>query len=657
MRRRRRRTNPSFFLLGIAELAPQNTCHWCHVMERESFEDEAVADYLNAHFVSIKVDREERPDVDAVYMQVCQALTGSGGWPLTVFLAPDKKAFFAGTYFPKNARYGMNGLMQVLSAVIKLWTSDRAKLLRQAGDIAARLRKNAKRPGEMITVSDFHTAFESFRQSFDSRYGGFGRAPKFPTPHNLMFLMRYYYYEGREEALNMVTATLRSMARGGLFDHIGGGFSRYSTDQKWLVPHFEKMLYDNALLVISCLEAYQLTGDEFLRRVAEKTLLYVRREMTDVLGGFYSAQDADSEGEEGKFYTFRPETIKNILGEEDGAYFNMYFGITEEGNFEAVNIPNLLQNSAYDKHDARIDALLPKIYEYRLERTALFKDTKILTAWTALMMAAFATAYRILGTADYRASAEGAATFIRKYLTRPDGRLYVRYRDGDAAGDGYLDDYAFTAWAFLVLYEATFDAEYLKSACDTAETMCRLFEDMENGGYFLTARDAEALLLRPKETYDGALPSGNAVAVWVIVRLSRITAEDVWEERAARQLNYMAADIKEYPTAHSFGLMAAMAALYASREVVAAVSAEDDITNLRRALSRSFLPNTSILIKTRENEKLVGTLAPFTAPYLVLHNKTSFYLCENKACGLPFTSVDTLVKRLTEDHEPVQGGR
>ena len=494
-------------------------------------------------------------------------------------------------------------------------------------------------------------AFETFRKSFDARYGGFGRAPKFPTPHNLMFLLRYHYHEGRPEALEMVTATLRGMYRGGMFDHIGGGFSRYSTDQKWLVPHFEKMLYDNALLTIANLEAYQLTGDALYKRVAEKTLLWVRREMTDVLGGFYSAQDADSEGEEGKYYVFRPETAKAVLGDEDGSYFNAYFGITEDGNFEGASIPNLLQNDSFDKVDSRLEALLPKLYEDRLERTTLFKDTKILTAWTALMTAAYAAAYRVLGEADYRASTERAAAFIRQYLTRPDGRLYVRYRDGDAAGTGYLDDYAFTAWAYLSLYEATFDAAYLQSASETAEFMCALFEDRESGGFYLYAEDAEPLMLRPKETYDGALPSGNSVAACVLSKLGKLTAEPVWEARAVRQLGFLGKSIKEYPAGHCFGLMAALTALYPTREVVAAVPAEENIAEIRTALSRSFLPDTAVLVKTRENEALLNKLAPFAAPYLVLDGKTDFYLCENKACSLPLTGLDALVNRLSEQHE------
>ncbi|SHH78320.1 hypothetical protein SAMN02745823_01007 [Sporobacter termitidis DSM 10068] len=642
----RQEDKPVFLSIGYS------TCHWCHVMERESFEDAEVAAYLNGNFVAVKVDREERPDVDAVYMQVCQALTGSGGWPLTVFLTPDKRAFFAGTYFPKTSQRGMNGLLEVLSTVAKLWKTNRKKLLHQGDELLRRLRRAEFRAEELVTAGDFHTAFEAFHRSFDPEYGGFGYAPKFPTPHNLMFLLRYAALERREEALEMVSTTLRQMYRGGLFDHIGYGFSRYSTDEKWLVPHFEKMLYDNALLTIAYLEAYQLTGDEFYRRVVEKTLLYIRREMTDENGAFYSAQDADSEGGEGKYYVLRPETVTAVLGNDDGKYLCDYFSITEAGNFEGGSIPNLLTNPAFGTPDARIDGLIPKIYDYRLERTALFKDTKILTAWNALMIAAYAKAYQALGDEDHRLSAERAAAFLLDRLTRPDGRLYVRCRDGEAAGTGYLEDYAYTAWAFLALYEATFDAAHLKTALNFAEMLCALFEDKEAGGFYLYAADAEALPVRPKETYDGALPSGNSVVAWVLGKLSRLTAEIKWEERAKRQLSFLASSIKEYPAAHCFGLTAAMTALYPSREVVCAAPSDDEVKDIRKALSRVFLPNTSVLVKTKDNEALLDEIAPFAKTYLVMGKKTSFYLCENKTCAMPFTGVDTLIKKLSESHKP-----
>jgi uncharacterized protein YyaL (SSP411 family) len=633
---------PVFLSIGYS------TCHWCHVMERESFEDAEVAEYLNNHFVAIKVDKEERPDIDAVYMQVCQALTGSGGWPLTVFLTPDKKAFFAGTYFPKKSRYGMNGLMEVLGSVIKLWKSSREKLIRQGNEITKRIgRDDNNKSDESITKRDLHTAFETFRRGYDDRYGGFGRAPKFPTPHNLMFLLRHNYFEHSEEALEMVKKTLRQMYRGGMFDHIGGGFSRYSTDDKWLVPHFEKMLYDNALLALSYLEAYQITKEEFFGQVAGKTLHYVQREMADTEGGFYSAQDADSEGEEGKYYVFNPESINAVLGNDDGEYFCRYFGITEAGNFEGSSIPNLLDNDAYDRRDDRIEALLPKIFEFRQDRTKLFRDDKILTSWNALMIAAFAKAFQALGKEEYLKAAERAAAFINEKMTAQDGRLYVRYREGNAAGSGYLDDYAYTAWAMLSLYDATFDAAYLKKALHYAEIMCALFEDKRNGGFYLYASDAEALMLRPKETYDGATPSGNAVAAYVLAKIAKLTAESTWESRTQRQLAFLAAAIKDYPSAHCFGLMAAQLELYPSNEVICTIPTDKDTQIVRSALSTAFLPNTAILVKTKDNEECLNTIVPYAKAYLVMDKKTNFYVCENKACSVPFTDADELMNRLT----------
>ncbi len=631
-------------------------------MERDSFEDDEVAEYLNTHFVAIKVDKEERPDVDAVYMQVCQALTGSGGWPLTVFLTPEKIAFFAGTYFPKTSRYGTNGLMEVLASVVKLWKAGREKLVRQGNEILKRLEKampdgrsvhdpDENRREASITKRDFHTAYETFRRSFDKLYGGFGKAPKFPTPHNLMFLLRHYYYEHTEEALEMAVKTLRLMYRGGMFDHIGGGFSRYSTDDKWLVPHFEKMLYDNALLALSYLEAYQITKEALFKFVAEKTLDYIRREMTDKAGGFYSAQDADSEGEEGKYYVFKPETVNAVLGNTDGEYFCNHFGITDPGGFEGSSIPNLLNNDAYDRPDERIEALLPKIFEFRQGRTKLFKDDKLLTSWNALMIAAFAKAYQVLGSEDYLKAAEQAAVFIKEKMTSQDGRLYVRYREGSAAGTGYLEDYAYTAWAMLSLYEATLDAAYLKTALHYADLMCALFEDKLNGGFFLYASDSETLMLRPKETYDGATPSGNAVAAYVFGKVAKLTAETKWEARAQSQLAFLASDVKDYPAAHCFGLMAAQLALYPSKEVVCTVPEGKDTEAVKSVLSRAFLPNTAILVKTKENEDCLNAIAPYVKAYLVMDNKTNYYVCENRACSVPFTDAAKLFDRLTSRQE------
>jgi uncharacterized protein YyaL (SSP411 family) len=636
---------PVFLSIGYS------TCHWCHVMERESFEDNEVADYLNAHYVAVKVDKEERPDIDAVYMQVCQAFTGRGGWPMTVILSPNKKAFFAGTYFPKHSTHGMKGLLDILAAVIQLWDHDREALLEQSNAIAAFLQNQHTGGLGSISKSDLKKAFDNYKYSYDNKNGGFGKAPKFPAPHNLMFLLRYSVFEQDKRALEMTENTLQSMYRGGMFDHIGFGFSRYSTDDRWLVPHFEKMLYDNALLSIAYLEAYQLTKNELYRRAAEKTLLYITREMTSPEGGFFSAQDADSEGEEGKYYVFTPGQIKAELGEEDGTYFCRYFGITEKGNFEGASIPNLLNNDAYDQQDKRIEGLLQTLYDFRLSRTALYKDDKILTAWNALMITAFAKAYQVLGNEEYRKAAERGAAFIQTELTDSKGRLFVRYRDGEAAGSAYLEDYAFAAWARLALYEATFDALHLAAALKYADQMCDLFEDGEKGGFFLYAEDSEALFIRPKETYDGAVPSGNSAAAYVLSKIAKYTAEEQWVIRADRQLAFLSGVWKDSPAGHSFGLIAAMTELYPSKEIVCVMTEPEDKARLKKVLSKYFAPNTTVLMKGGSEHGILDQIAPFSRVYNTVDGKVTFFVCENRSCAVPFAGFEELEKRIHNTRE------
>jgi uncharacterized protein YyaL (SSP411 family) len=644
----RQEDKPVFLSIGYS------TCHWCHVMERESFEDQEVADYLNAHFISVKVDKEERPDIDAVYMQVCQAFTGRGGWPMTVIMAPDKKAFFAGSYFPKHSKHGMKGLLDILAAVVQLWNNDRAALRQQSNDISDFLHKqNSSSPGNR-SKNDLAEAFNYYKYSFDSKNGGFGKAPKFPAPHNLMFLLRYSLFEHNKTALDMAEKTLRQMYRGGMFDHVGFGFSRYSTDDRWLVPHFEKMLYDNAMLTLAYLEAYHLTKGELYKRAAEQTLFYISREMTSPDGGFYSAQDADSEGEEGKYYVFTPEQIFAVLGEEDGGFFCRYFGITERGNFEGGSIPNLLNNDTYEKQDKRILEGLSAVFDYRLQRTDLYKDDKILTSWNALMITAFAKAYQVLGDGQYRTAAEQAAAFIQKRLTDPNGRLYVRYRDGDAAGSGYLDDYAFTAWAQLALYEATFDSAHLEAALGYAEQMCSLFEDNKNGGFFLYAEDSETLFIRPKETYDGAIPSGNSAAAYVLAKIARYTADEKWKARADRQLSFLSGVWADSPAGHSFGLIAAMTELYPSKEIVCVTDLKEEVDHLRGMLARYFSPNLTVLVKSSEANDVLSKIAPFTRDYLAPAGQTFFYVCENKSCSVPIIGLHELEKRIQTSNEEVK---
>ncbi len=638
----KREDKPVFLSIGYS------TCHWCHVMVHESFEDEEVAEALNQDFVCIKVDKEERPDVDAVYMAVCQAMTGSGGWPLTVLMTAEQKPFFAGTYFPKYSRYSMPGVLDLLSAVAEQWRGDRERLLGVGNQVLEAIRE---RPGKPETQEPSKEvvgeAVSIFLQSFDAKYGGFGHSPKFPTPHNLLFLLRCYHFDEDERPLSMVEKTLEQMYRGGICDHIGYGFSRYSTDEKWLVPHFEKMLYDNALLTVAYLEAFQVTGKDFYRTVSKQILEYVLREMTDGEGGFYCAQDADSEGEEGKYYVFTPEEIRSVLGAEDGAYFNQYFNITDSGNFECKSIPNRIGSPDFEREDKRIQALIPKVYAYRLKRTQLHKDDKILTSWNALMIAAFAKAYRILGNEDYLTAARRAAGYLLNHHTGSGGRLCVRSRDGDASGNGGIDDYAFFVWALLELYEATFEADYLEQALQFCQTMTDEFRDEENGGFYLTAKSAEALIYRPKETYDGAIPSGNSVAGYCLQKLARLTGRPELTELAARQTAFLASAVRDYPAGYSFALIALMSALYPGREIVCVLKSEEDLPELKALLRKKFLPDMEVLVINSESTKKIHKLAKFTKDYALKNDKTTFYVCQNNACSPSFNEFEELEKSLS----------
>ncbi|WP_051280249.1 thioredoxin domain-containing protein [Anaerovorax odorimutans] len=552
-----------------------STCHWCHVMEHESFEDEEVSEILNRDYVSIKVDKEERADIDSVYMTVCQGLTGQGGWPLTIIMTYDQKPFFAGTYFPKTRVYNMPGITEILNTMTKNWKENRAQVIDTADKIVKTLQKKGGEEAsdnKGIYQNDnirqlFIQAKEGFTSKYDKINGGFGNSPKFPIPHSLMFLLRYYKYEKDEQALNMTLSTLKHMYMGGIFDHVGFGFSRYSTDDKWLVPHFEKMIYDNALLSITYLEAYQITKKELYKIIAEKTLDYVLREMISEEGGFYSAQDADSEGIEGKYYVFTSDEITQLLGKLDGKAFNAYFGINEKPNFEDGSIPNLINNPLFsnenENYDKKIDQLCKKVYDYRLKRTSLHKDDKILTSWNALMLIAFAKAYGALENKKYLDAAVRCEEFIsQKLINKENGKIYVRYRDNDSAGEGTLDDYAFYIWSLLTLYEVTFDIKYLDKAMFYIKVMKNLFWDEESGGFYLTANDSESLIYRPKAIYDGAIPSGNSVAGYVLVKLKKITSMQSIDDLCKKQLIFLEKNIKQYPEGYTFAMMALMMDYY-----------------------------------------------------------------------------------------------
>jgi uncharacterized protein YyaL (SSP411 family) len=626
---------PIFLSIGYS------TCHWCHVMSEESFEDEEVANLLNEVFVSIKVDKEERPDIDTVYMTICQATTGHGGWPLTIFMTPDQKPFFADTYIPKHSRYGMVGLVELLDQIKKEWQVNKEDMIRTGNQLADIIKREfeTSSPSDTVTKDIINLAVTQFNQSFDHDYGGFGNEPKFPTPHNLIFLLRYAKLEADEKALFMAENTLKHMYRGGIYDHIGYGFSRYSTDARWLVPHFEKMLYDNALLAIAYTEAFQYTKDRLYRTVAEQIFEYIRREMTDPEGGFYCAQDADSEGVEGKYYVFTPEEIDKVLNKEDASFFCEYFNITKEGNFEGASIPNLIKSNDLKSDNERVVRVCNKLYSYRLDRSKLHKDDKILTSWNALMITAYSIAAKVFQNNDYLAVATKAAEFVSTRLTDQDGRLFVRYRDGDAKYYGHLDDYAFYSMALISLYEATFKVDYLKQAIALADQMLELFWDEKNGGFFLSANDSEQLIYRPKEVYDGAIPSGNSVAAYVLKRLANITADTHFTEYADKQLRFLAGQVKDYPASYSFSLIAFLQELYPSKEIVCVASEKEDFKELTDYLSEYYEPNTVVLLKTEANQSELREIVDYIDDYHTVNDKTTYYICENHHCQAPVNDL------------------
>ena len=629
---------PIFLSIGYS------TCHWCHVMEHESFEDEEVAALMNDHFVAIKVDREERPDIDSIYMTVCQRLTGHGGWPLTIFMTPNQIPFYAGTYFPKETKYGKPGLIQILKSIGSKWSTSKNEIIQSGNRIMESLKDDfsPKNSNEELTKTPIKDAFLLSSQMFDSTYGGFGDAPKFPSPHKLMFLSRFGVNENMINPLEMVEKTLNSMFKGGLYDHIGYGFSRYSTDESWLIPHFEKMLYDNALLLISYLEAYEQTKNPLYKTICINTFEYILNQMTSDEGGFYSAEDADSDGVEGKFYVFNPAEIIDLLGKEDGEYFNNYYGVTPEGNFEGANILNLIDNYTYNKEDERINSLRDKVFEYRNSRTKLHKDDKILTSWNALMITALAKGYKVLRDEKYLKAAEKALGFINDKLTNNEGRLLARFRDGDSKYLAYLDDYAYLVWALTDLYSSTFNVKYLKEALKLNKDMIDLFWDKINHGFFLYGNDSESLIANPKDIYDGALPSGNSVAAYNLVKLYKITGDKSLEGYAFNQLTAFYGIVKEMPIGYSFYIMALMGMLYPSKELVVVAKNNSDLEKISSTLSTKFNPNLTIIVKTKENEKELEELVPFIKEYTVINDKPTYYLCSDGSCMAPSNDLNAI---------------
>lgn len=637
---------PIFLSIGYS------ACHWCHVMEEESFQDEEIAQLMNRHFVAIKVDREERPDVDNVYMAVCQAMTGSGGWPLTIVMTPDKNPFFAGTYFPKEAKFGSPGLPEVLGQIVDLWESDRARIL-QAGDQiahAVRALSSSSQSGA-LSQKDLHRAYKRFRNSFDKAHGGFGSAPKFPSPHNLSLLLRWWKRSGEEEALVMVEKTLDAMSRGGMYDHLGYGFHRYSTDSQWLIPHFEKMLYDQAMLAIVYLEAYQATGKRQYSQVARQIFSYVLRDMTSPEGGFYSSENADSEGEEGKFYIWRQEQISTILGEQQGDLFGRFYGVTQEGNFEdgknILHRAKSLEAFAEGKDFSPkglvkiLEQSREKLFEARQGRIHPSKDDKILTDWNGLMIAALARGAQVLNMPEYTDAAGRAADFLLENLRHQDGRLLHRYREGEAALLGYLDDYAFFVWGLIELYEVTFQVRYLQEALALTDDMLELFWDGEGSGLYFTGDDGEHLIARTREVYDGAIPSGNSVAALNLLRLGRMTMRQELDKKAAQLMESFGGQVSGSPTGYSQFLIALDFALGPIKEVVIAGNlAGEDTQKMLGALRSRFLPHKVLILHPEGREgQAIEQLVPMIKGQAMVAGKATAYVCENYACKLPTTGV------------------
>jgi uncharacterized protein YyaL (SSP411 family) len=633
-----------------------SACHWCHVMEHESFENPEIAGLMNDLFISIKVDREERPDLDSIYIAAVQALSGQGGWPMSVFLTPDGQPFFGGTYYPPDDRPGMPGFRRVLTSVAAAYNERRAEVTESAGELQEYLAQRMDLPGHSGALDPgvLDRAFAAQSEDYESRYGGFGSQPKFPQAMAWEFVLRYHYRTGNKRALLMLEHTLWNMARGGIYDQLGGGFARYSTDVKWLVPHFEKMLYDNALLSRLYLHAYQLTGDPFYRRIVEETLDYVRREMVSPEGGFYSTQDADSEGEEGKFFVWTPDEIAAVLGPDDARVVNAYYDVTEQGNFEHKNVlsvPRPVERVAADL-EMTPDALLaviegarPRLFAAREARIHPGTDTKILTGWNGLMLRSFAEASRVLDRADYRETAEANARFVQRTLLR-DGRLLRTYKDGQAKIPGFLEDYAFYADGLLALYEATFDAQWFTAARGLADQILAHFPDAQGGGFFDTPDDGETLIHRPKDLLESAIPSGNSVAAAVLQRLALFTAEDVYREAAENTLVAAGALLAQYPSAVG-EMLCALDFYLSSPQEIALIgdSAAPDMQALLKVIVSAYRPYQVVAAAAPGDEAALAAI-PLLADRPQRNGQATAYVCRNYACQRPVTSPAELAEQL-----------
>ena len=627
---------PVFLSIGYS------TCHWCSVMERESFEDPKTAAFINKNFIPIKVDREERPEVDAYYMEAVQVMTGGGGWPLSVFLTPDLKPFYGGTYFPPEPRYGMPSFMQVLEFVSNLWKERKEEVASNTQQILQAITPTAPGQAPELGNSFLDEGYTALVASFDPQHGGFGGAPKFPLPGALGFLLRYHKRTGKELALNAVLKTLDEVMAGGIRDHVGGGFHRYSTDRVWLVPHFEKMLYDNALLAKVFAEAYQVTRKEEYAEVVKETLAWVHGEMKAKEGGFYSAEDADTAQGEGTYYTWTPLEVEEAAGATDGVAFNRFFGVTNTGNFEGRTILHFDPGTSPAGTEKRVLARVKRVlYEARVKRPKPALDTKVLTSWNGLAISAFAFASLALEEPGLARDAEAAANFVLRRL-KTNGKLLRRYAGGEAALDGTLEDYAFFAQGLLDLFEATSEPKWLREAIDLTTMMVDLLEDREGGGFYLTVSAEPARL---KESYDGPTPSGNSVAVLNLLRLSELTGRIEFRKAAERVLHAFASDLDRQPSAHVVMLEGLDLLINGSMEIVITAPSARAAGEMRAEVFRKFLPDKVVLTATP------ATYEELSASSVLLEGrkprpKPRAYVCRGFTCRLPADSVEALRSQL-----------
>ncbi len=645
---------PVFLSIGYS------TCHWCHVMEKESFEDKEIAMLMNDAFINIKVDREERPDIDAIYMEVCQMLTGSGGWPLTIIMTPEQKPFFAGTYLPKYSRFGRIGMIELITKIQELWQTRREEILKSAESIYQHLKQSESTEFTEITVDElFEKAYKQLESSFDYKYGGFGHAPKFPTPHNLEFLLRYWKLKSLPNALDMVVKTLKAMRMGGIFDHLGFGFHRYSTDNKWIVPHFEKMLYDQALLIKIYTEVFLATKEELFKKTAIQIAEYIIQNLMSE--AFESAEDADSEGVEGKFYLWTKDEITQLL-KKDAEVFCRYFTVLDKGNFTPElgdgTVSNILYMQFTHSEQAKsigiseeelentIEKCRKILLNYRNKRVKPHKDDKILTDWNGLAIASISLAGAVFDRLDFITSAKKSADFILSKMRKYDGRLLHRYRDSEAGIDGMLDDYAFFINGLLALYEVTFEINYLKYAIELTEIMIEDFWDKENGGFYFTSNNAEKLITRKKELYDGAIPSSNSYALLNLIKLWKITSDTKYQELINKQFAAFKDKIAEYPSAYTKFITSMLYSNFHTYEIVIASENISDAKDIIKYLNTKFLPDRTILMKEKNSIFELLKISPYTREMGIIDGKATIYICKNFSCSLPVTSLEQLEKLL-----------